>query len=121
MQASRGITGLVNQALLDPAHRTVALTAADGRRGAEVIVLPGGTAYFVNRSLPELGTARTFQLWAVSKGKVVSLGVLGPAPEAVPVRVEAPVTALMVTAEPSGGTPGPTTPVLLRGSLPVSA
>ena len=35
-------------------------------------------------------------------------------------RVEPDVTELMVTAEPSGGTPGPTTSVLAQGAVPTS-
>jgi anti-sigma-K factor RskA len=78
-----------------------------------------GEGYLINPSMPALGSSQTFQLWALSRGKVVSLGVLGAHPSAAPIRVEAPMTVLMITAEPLGGTPTPTTPVLVRGNLPV--
>ena len=48
---------------------------------------------------------------------VVSLGVLGAHPSGAPVRVEPNMTLLMITAEPLGGTPVPTTPVLVQGRL----
>ena len=63
--------------------------------------------------------SQTFQLWALSRGKVVSLGVLGSHPTGVPIRVEPTMTVLMINAEPLGGTPTPTTPVLVQGNLPL--
>lgn len=118
IQSASGVTGLVNSALLDPAHRTVTLSAATSSARAEVVVLPSGTAYFVARSLPRLDSSQTFQLWAVSSGRIVSLGVLGAHPTEVPIQLQAPMTRLMVTAEPAGGTPVPTTPLLMAASLP---
>ena len=83
------------------------------------VLLPNGEGYLINPSMPVLGSSQTFQLWAISRGKVVSLGVLGSHPTGVPIRVEPTMTVLMINAEPLGGTPTPTTPVLVRGSLPV--
>jgi hypothetical protein len=110
----------VTSVLLNPAHRTVELTsAAHPVWRATVVVLPNGEGYLINPSMPALGSSRTFQLWALSRGKVVSLGVLGSHPTGAPIRLEATMTLLMINAEPLVGTPTPTTPVLVQGNLPV--
>ncbi len=110
----------VTSVLLNPAHRTVELTStAHPVWRVTVVVLPNGAGYLINPSMPGLGGSQTFQLWALSRGKVVSLGVLGPHPAGAPVRVEPTMTVLMINAEPLGGTPEPTTPVLVQGNLPV--
>jgi anti-sigma-K factor RskA len=83
------------------------------------VVLPDGTAYWVGDDFAVLPAGRTYQLWALASGKVVSLGVLGPDPHDVPFRVEPTMTLLMVTAEPAGGAPVPTTPVLAQGAVSV--
>jgi anti-sigma-K factor RskA len=110
----------VTSVLLDPAHRTVELTsAAHPRWRATVVISANGEGYLINPSMPPLDISQTFQLWALSRGKVVSLGVLGSHPGGAPVRVQPTMTVLMINAEPLGGTPVPTTPVLVQGNLPV--
>jgi anti-sigma-K factor RskA len=104
-------------ALADPTHRSVQLTAKGSTAHATVVLLPDGRAYWVDDNLAALPPGRTYQLWALSSGKVVSLGVLGRSPENVPFRVERTMTQLMVTAEPTGGAPAPTTPVLVAGPV----
>lgn len=112
----------VTSVLLNPAHRTVELTSAvHPVWRATVIILPNGEGYLINPSMPALGSSQTFQLWAISRGKVVSLGVLGSHPTGAPIRVEPTMTVLMINAEPLGGTPTPTTPVLVQGNLPVGS
>jgi anti-sigma-K factor RskA len=110
----------VTSVLLNPAHRTVELTSATHPVWrATVVVLPDGEGYLINPSMPALVGSQTFQLWALSRGKVVSLGVLGSHPTGAPIRVEPTMTVLMINEEPLGGTPAPTTPVLVQGNLPV--
>ena len=94
------------------------LTTKGSSLHAEVVLLPDGRAYWVDDNLTALPPGHTYQLWALSSGKVVSLGVLGRTPENVAFLVEIPMSELMVTAEPTGGVPAPTTPVLVAGSLP---
>jgi len=49
------------------------------------------------------------------------LGLVGPDPRSVGAfRIEATITAVMLTAEPSGGTPKPTPPVLAQGNVPAA-
>ncbi|MGA2530035.1 MAG: anti-sigma factor [Acidimicrobiales bacterium] len=108
----------VAKVISDPSHQTVELTSTTKPWRATVVLLDG-QGYLINPSMPSLGRSQTFQLWALSRGKVVSLGVLGATPSAAALRVEPNMTVLMITAEPLGGTPVPTTPVLVRGDLPV--
>ena len=114
-----GVGQMVALALADPAHQSIELSAKASSGRAQVVVLPDGTAYWVNDDLGGLPTGKTYQLWALASGKVVSIGILGRAPRDVPFRVEPTMTELMVTAEPAGGVPAPTTPVLVQGALAV--
>jgi len=110
----------VTSVLLDPAHRTLELTSASHPVWrATVVILPNGEGYVINPSMPALAGSQTFQLWALSDGRIVSLGVLGSHPAGAAIRVEPTMTVLMINAEPLGGTPTPTTPVLVRGNLPI--
>ena len=115
--SQHGPSQQVALALANPANRTVNLTGKTSSLYAEVVYLPDGRAYWVDDNLGRLPPGRTYQMWALSSGKVVSLGVLGPAPSDVAFRVERTMTQLMVTAEPTGGVPAPTTPVLVAGPL----
>ncbi len=102
--------------VLDGPHLTVQLSSPAHSPAATVVVSPSGTAYWLASSLPRLSADKTYQMWGLVHGKPVSLGLLGPRPGVVgSFRVETDVTQLMVTAEPRGGTPLPTTPVLAQG------
>jgi anti-sigma-K factor RskA len=102
--------------VLDGPHLTVQLSSPRHRPAATVVVSPSGTAYWLSSSLPALSSDHTYQMWGLVHDKPVSLGLLGPRPGPVSsFRVEADVTQLMVTAEPRGGTPLPTTAVLAQG------
>lgn len=116
-----GLEQAAASAVLNPSHEDVQLTSANHRQTLRVVLLPNGTAYLVGSDLPVLSSARTYQLWGLANGKVVSLGLLGSNPQLAAFRVEHGVSRLMVTAEPSGGSPEPTLPVLVQGNLPVSA
>jgi anti-sigma factor RsiW len=103
-------------------HVTVFLAAPDGARAAAVVVAPHGLAYWVSSRLAELPAFKTYQLWGLVRGKPVSLGLLGPDPRETDLfRVEAGTTKLMVTAEPAGGAPLPTTAVVAVGKVPTAA
>jgi anti-sigma factor RsiW len=104
-------------ALLDPRHSSVRLASSDGRLNAQVVIEPNGDAYLVNSDLPALDRLRTYQLWGLDRGVVVSLGLLGANPRYAAFRVDSAVSRLMVTAEPRGGRPQPDTPVLVQGNL----
>jgi len=108
-------------ALIDPLHRDVRLTSADGRLAAQVALRLTGEAYLVDTDLPVLDRGRTYQVWGLAGGRVVSLGLLGATPVFAAFRVEDTVTQLMVTSEPAGGVPAPDSPVLIQGLIPVRA
>lgn len=118
--ARSGLAGAALRAEAGP-HRTLTLTSTTHKVAATIVVAPSGAAYWVESSLPDLPAAQTYQLWGLARGKPVSLGLEGPDPHAVGYfRLEKAVTEVMVTAEPSGGTPLPTTGVLVQGPVPGS-
>jgi len=114
--ATSPLQAAVNEALAAP-HRLVDLRSTSGVQLAQAVITPSGTAYLVPRRLDRLTAEETYQLWALSKGQPVSLGVLGPSPGVAAFRVEAGMTALMLTAEPAGGVPRPTSSVLASGNV----
>ncbi|MBO0747027.1 MAG: anti-sigma factor [Acidimicrobiaceae bacterium] len=112
-----GLQQAAASAVLSSDHQSVRLTSATSHKAAEVVILPDGNAYLVRSDLPALDSARTYQLWGLANGKAVSLGLLGSHPSVAAFRVDHDVSRLMVTAEPSGGVPQPTTPVLVQGNI----
>jgi anti-sigma-K factor RskA len=112
------LPGAVANALSSPGHRVVQLRSRSGVDIARAVLTSSGDAYLVPTSLQGLDASRTYQLWALSRGKPVSLGVLGASPGITLFRVESGMSALMLTAEPRGGVPEPTTPVLAQAGLP---
>jgi anti-sigma-K factor RskA len=121
-RASRasGLTPLVASALAGP-HRIVTLTSIGSSGSASVAVTGGGTAFWLGSTLPTLPGNRTYQIWGATNGRIVSLGLLGPTPGKVATfRVQSGTSKLMVTDEPKGGSPSPTTPVLATGPIPTA-
>ncbi|MBV8162450.1 MAG: anti-sigma factor [Acidimicrobiia bacterium] len=106
-------------AALDPRHTTTALRSPDGALSAQVVIGPDGAAYLINSGLRPLDPSRTYQLWGLDRGQIVSLGLLGSSPRVTAFRVDAGVTRLMVTAEDEGGSPQPHPPVLIQGDRTV--
>jgi hypothetical protein len=105
-------------ALADSQARHIVLDTANstGPPVAEIAVLPSGSAFLVNRGLPQLTTAQTYQLWAQIGDQLVSLGLLGNAPHDVAFHVDpsVAVTSFAVTAEHAGG-------VVRTAHVPVAA
>ena len=95
-------------------HHSINLTSSEHQTRARVVIGTDGTSFFVNEGLAVLPSRYTYQLWALSRGHVVSLGVLGAKPTINAFRFEAPMSALMVNVEPVGGSSAPTTPVLAQ-------
>lgn len=103
--------------LLSPDHRDVRLLSTDGQVKAEVVVAQNGDGYVVATNLPPLAGGRTYQLWGLAGGRVVSLGLLGGDPRLAGFRIDGAVSQLMVTAEPSGGVVVPDGAVLVQGEV----
>ncbi len=116
-----GLTRAVAAAIADPQARKVTLssTSATPSTVAEVVVLPSGASYAVNRGLPALGTDRTYQLWGRVGSRFVSLGLLGSHPDVTAFRVDpaAPVSLFAVTDEQAGGAVQPTAQPVAAGRV----
>jgi Anti-sigma-K factor rskA len=108
----------VAQALAAPDHQLILMRASGGTELASAVITPDGTSFLVPKALPGLSSTETYQLWALSGGRAVSLGVLGPHPGISMFRFEHEMTNFMLTAEPTGGVPAPTVPVLASGVIP---
>jgi anti-sigma-K factor RskA len=105
--------------LADPATKLVHLVSAEGAVRAEVAML-GGKGYLISHRLPELSDDKTYQLWAVSGERKISLGTLGNAPRAGEFAAAGDFDALAVTVERQGGAPAPTTNPVAAGTMPVA-
>lgn len=121
LAARQGMPALAEQALADPLAERVALVdaTASGRTVGDLVILPTGAAFLVEGDLPPLPAGRTYQLWGMSDGQAVSLGLLGRHPQVVAFSLgaSAPVTAFAVTAEPAGGVVVSTGPAVAEGSV----
>lgn len=119
-QAIAQRTGMASAvaSLLAAPHSTITLDGPSPRSSATIAVSPHGQAYWLTSSLHQLDSARTYQLWALAKGRVVSIALLGADPRSYSAfRLEPGMTRVMVTVEPGGGSPAPTSPVLLSGAV----
>lgn len=113
---AQGLSQAARAALLDPtARRTVLKSGGPGAMTvAEVVTQTSGAAYLFNNGMPGLPDRQTYQLWAITGGRPVSLGLLGPDPTTVAFTVGTaePTGTYAVTVEPSGGSVTPSgTPV----------
>ena len=81
------------------------LQSAEGTSLATVVLLPDGTGYVMDLELPSLPDDRTYQLWEVTQGGVISAGVLGNAPNVASFQAVADVTGFVITDEVAGGVP----------------
>ncbi len=93
--------GQLRSVLADPSARLMTLAGEDGL--ITFVVLPDGSAFVAESTLPSLGPDRTYQLWAVTDGQFVSAAVLGTDPQATPLRIEGTVEVLAITEEILGG------------------
>jgi len=70
---------------------------------ADAVVLADGTGYLIDKGAPVLPGERTYQLWAVSGGQKLSVGVLGGDVDVVTFRAPQSLDALALTVEKSPG------------------
>lgn len=100
-------------------HYTVTMVNTSHVRVVQVYLDHQGQAVMYAPSLPNLPSTRTYQMWGLSHGQAVSLGLVGRGAGALATFSVGPsTTKIMVTAEPEGGTTEPTTPVLALGTVP---
>lgn len=98
-------------------HSTIQLASKAGT-AVTFVVSGNDEAYWVSSSLPRLRHGRTYQLWGLTDGRIVSLGLAGSDPHNYSVfRLPGRYQRLMVTAEPAGGTSRPTGTVLASAQV----
>jgi predicted anti-sigma-YlaC factor YlaD len=101
--SAAGLDDVVAEVLKDDTTMLMTLTS-EGDASALVAFRPDGTGYLVRHSLPAVSSDRTYQLWAVVDGTVISAGVLGSDPGIVPFRIDPRgLEALAITEEVAGG------------------
>jgi anti-sigma-K factor RskA len=122
--AQDALSQAVTAALADPDSREAQLESSDGSLAKiRAIVDENGRGYLLADDLPVLPDDRTYQLWGVLDGEVISLGVLGPDPGLTVFNAgndpqsSATLTTLVVTEEVAGGVAVSEQPALLAGDL----
>ena len=111
------VAAAVDRARNDRDSRVVTLVSEDGSATAEAVVDQDGHGYLLGSELPELSSDRTYQLWGVVNGSVISLGILGRSPEVESFSVEGDLTALVITDEVAGGVPVSEQPAALAAEI----
>jgi hypothetical protein len=112
----------VQRALAAPGHQIVDLTNASNTQLAEFVMLPNGTGYLVNSSMPPLASNETYQLWGLVKGSPVSIGVMGAKPGHVTFTMDSsPLPSeLAVTVQKAGGSLTPSKNFVASGPIVAS-
>lgn len=94
----------VAQALARTESRLVTLGSQVSGSNAIIVLMPDGTGYLAEHTLQPLPDDRTYQLWAVIDGKIISAGILGSNPGVVPFRIDLQGFAgFAITEEAVGG------------------
>jgi anti-sigma-K factor RskA len=112
----------------DPIEDAVAAARADRDSVIAALVGPDGVTidavldqdghgYLVAEALPSLPADRTYQLWGVIDGAVISLGVLGHNPETEMFSAADGLSALVLTEEAAGGVVSSENPALYVGEV----
>ena len=96
----------VSRALEDPLSQQVVLGSEVSGSNAIIVLMPDGTGYLAEHSLKPLPKDRTYQLWAIVGGKVISAGILGTEPGVVPFHIDPDgFEGFAITEEVVGGVP----------------
>lgn len=83
--------------------RKVVLMSTTGASLGHVLLSTSGEGYVIGDTLPELPAGRTYQLWGVQGSAVLSLGVMGRSPKAMPFAGDEKWSQLVLTDEVSPG------------------
>jgi len=105
-----------NQIADQPGSRSGTLTGADGI-SVRVVIDAEGRGFVLPSGLAPLSSDETYQIWSVDNGKPVSLGLLGADPAVAVVGASGNPDQLAITAEPAGGSTGPTSNPVAVGTL----
>ena len=101
--AQPDLADVARRMLNDPGSIEVELVSSGSDVEARAVVGPDGSGYLLGTSLPALDEAQTYQLWGVRDDAVISLGILGRAPDVVAFHLDDSIDALAITAEVAGG------------------
>jgi hypothetical protein len=93
----------LEQALDAPDTRVVSLTDPAGAVMAKIALASNGTGYMFASQLPQLQPGMTYQLWGVSDGVVLSLGLFEADNRPMPFAAAGQYTQLVMTAEQGPG------------------
>ena len=99
-----------------PGSKTFTLTG-ESDASVKVVVDASGRGFVSPDGLPALDEGSTYQLWSVDNGTPVSLGILGSDPGLTVVATGPDLSSMAITAEPAGGSPAPTSSILVSGTL----
>jgi anti-sigma factor RsiW len=98
--------------------RRTELVADGGDLAVEVVVAEDGQGFLNAAALPSLDGDRTYQLWGDNGTELISLGVLGGAPdEIVPFAANGRLVALAITEETAPGVVTSAQPPVVAGRL----
>jgi Anti-sigma-K factor rskA len=89
--------------LAAPQTRIVQLSNDAGQPMAKVALASDGTGYVFGSTLPPLPSGKTYQLWGVADGTVLSLGVFGTNPETTAFAAAGSWSQFVFTAESGSG------------------
>ncbi len=103
LQTTSPVAVRISQLEKDPSARNVELVSTGGRHLGHVVLAADGEGYIVGDTLPTLAAGRTYQLWGVKDGSVLSLGVMGRSPKAMPFSADEQWSQLVLTDEASPG------------------
>jgi len=92
-------------------------SSADSNVKVRAFIDPDGNGFLTASSLPDLDSSRTYQLWGQLEGgsDLISLGVLGAAPQSPDFTVDGKVVLLAITEEVEGGVVSSSNPVVVAG------
>jgi anti-sigma-K factor RskA len=114
--AEQQLVRTVDELRTRPGTKIASLTGSSSSGSVDVVVSPSGDLYVVAHGLADLGSDRTYQLWSIDAGRVVSLGLLGSHPGVVMLGTASPAK-LAVTVERAGGSVKATTTPILVGEV----
>jgi anti-sigma-K factor RskA len=106
--------------------RSASLAPTEGRPGRARVLLDAesGEAAVVLAGVPPLEPGKTYELWAIRgnnapepAGLLAVADASGAALHVAPIKAPSEVTAFAVSIEPAGGSPSPTGPVVLAGTV----
>jgi hypothetical protein len=109
----------VQRAMKTPGHTIIDLTSATNQKLAEFVMLPDGTGYLVDSTMPALSSNDTYQLWGIVKGSPVSIGVMGSSPRQVTFTLNSSPgpSELAITVQKAGGSLTPAKSLVASGPV----